>query len=161
MADRITLAFYRAPGNGFDRLIRFWTSSIYSHVELVGGQGTDEQGDWFAGYSSSPRDGGVRRAIIRVQDGHWDFVTIPGDSEKAEAFIRDRIGARYDWLGAIGGAGFRLPIGGRRRWFCSEIVAHAIGRPDLGGLDPGQLHQKITTTPAASGRLFRARKDST
>ena len=45
------LAFYKGKGNWVDLIIRVFTNSPYSHVEIVLNK------DW---YSSSPRDGGVR-----------------------------------------------------------------------------------------------------
>ena len=51
------LAFYKAKGDWVDLLIRVFTNSKYSHVEIV------HIKDW---YSSSPRDGGVR--VKQIQD---------------------------------------------------------------------------------------------
>lgn len=67
------LAFYKGKGNWVDLLIRVFTHSKYSHVEIVHNK------DW---YSSSPRDGGVRVKQI-VDDGNgWDFVEVDIDKER-------------------------------------------------------------------------------
>ena len=49
MASDIRLAFYKGKGDWVDKLVRWWTKSQYSHVEVVVGN------TWI---SSSPRDGG-------------------------------------------------------------------------------------------------------
>lgn len=70
---RMKLAFYKGKGNWVDLLIRVFTHSKYSHVEIVHNK------DW---YSSSPRDGGVRVKQI-VDDGNgWDFVEVDIDKER-------------------------------------------------------------------------------
>lgn len=57
METLVQLAFYKAKGDWVDKVIRWWTSSKYSHCEVVIGD------EWF---SSSPRDGGVN-AKIRLE----------------------------------------------------------------------------------------------
>ena len=52
----VRLAFYKGEGDWVDKLVRWWTKSQYSHVEVVGNM-------WV---SSSPRDGGVN-AKIRLE----------------------------------------------------------------------------------------------
>lgn len=47
----VRLAFYKGEGDWVDKVVRWWTKSQYSHVEVIVGD------TW---YSSSPRDGGVR-----------------------------------------------------------------------------------------------------
>lgn len=62
-----TLAFYKGEGLAFNRIIRWWTKSIYSHTELViEGQS----------YSASERKGekGARVKLIAFNPEHWDFV---------------------------------------------------------------------------------------
>ena len=46
------VAFYKGEGNFFDKLIRWWTKSSYSHCELIFSDGIF--------FSADPRDGGVR-----------------------------------------------------------------------------------------------------
>jgi len=48
----IRLTLYKAPGDTYDRFIRLWTRSPYSHCELVLPDGRF--------VTSSPQDGGVR-----------------------------------------------------------------------------------------------------
>lgn len=114
------LAFYKAEGTLFDRAIRWRTRSQYSHVELVIGP------NW---YTSSPRDGGVRRKEIVPKEGHWDFVPVEIDIERVIQLYARTMWHRYDWLGVFGHAIGIPRIHSRERWTCSEWVAEALGLP--------------------------------
>ena len=82
------LAFYKAKGTWVDLLIRAFTHSPYSHVEIVCNR------DW---YSSSPRDGGVRIKQI-VDDGNsWDFIEVDSDKDRLYQKYREYKGRGYDF----------------------------------------------------------------
>lgn len=53
----VRLALYKAPGDLYDRAIRAWTRSPYSHCELV------LSGGRFV--SSQPRNAGMRAKMIK------------------------------------------------------------------------------------------------
>lgn len=114
----VLIALYRAEGTYLDRLIRWRTRSIYSHVELVIGS------SW---YTSSPRDGGVRRREIAPKPGHWDFVAAEVDPERVIRLWAATDGEGYDWLGIVGHAVGIPRIHSYGRWTCSEWVAEALG----------------------------------
>ena len=146
-------AFYKSTHPGlpgvYNRLVRWWTRSPYSHVELVFGGGLAA--------SSSAMDGGVRIKSIEFEPDKWDFVDLPeGLAQPALQWFGRHEGAAYDYLGNVH---FVLsPVAGsKRKWFCSEAVAAALGIPDPGRFDPGTLHAALTflTKPASSG-LFTA-----
>jgi hypothetical protein len=120
------LAFYKARGTWFDRLIRFVTRSPYSHVEVAITQQPD--GRWLCG-SSSVRDGGVRLKAIALSAENWDLRFVGGDANAVRAWFEARAGERYDWLGVLR---FVLPFVGQssRRWFCSEACLAALGLPE-------------------------------
>ena len=61
----IYLAAYKGQGKLFNRLIRLWTRSRYSHCELV-----MPDGRWL---SASAMDGGVREKYIELNLEHWDL----------------------------------------------------------------------------------------
>lgn len=114
----VTLAFYKARGTRLDRAIRWRTRSDYSHVEIVIGP------HW---YTSSPRDGGVRRKEIVPKAGHWDYVPVEIDVEHVIQLYARTAWDRYDWLG-IAGHAIGIPrIHCAKRWTCSEWVAEAMG----------------------------------
>ncbi len=114
----VQLAFYKASGTWLDKAIRWRTGSAYSHVELVIGP------HW---YSSSPRDGGVRRREIDPKPGHWDFVPVDVDPERVTRLWAATDGEKYDWLGIFGHAIGIPRIHSYGRWTCSEWVAETMG----------------------------------
>lgn len=116
----VKVAFYKGKGNFFDKLIRWWTKSQYSHCELV------IHNLW---YSSSPRNGKVRFEAINPNSSHWDYIDIqvsPEQTANLVAFFQSRIGKKYDWLGIALSQVLPLNIDDPKRWFCSEICTQAL-----------------------------------
>lgn len=116
------LAMYKGPADGLWNKLFHWavctfTRSKYSHCELV-----------INGmcWSSSNRDGGVRGKRIDLTSGKWDLYPIQADERAAVEWFRFHKGAKYDWMGVLR---FVLPFipKQRKRWFCSEAIAAAIG----------------------------------
>ena len=121
----VIFAFYVAKGGWRDKLIRWATSSRYSHVEIV----TDAQlkpENW--AIAASKRDGNrVREKLIKWTPEHWEFWHLPTD--QAEQIIDRAVkheGAPYDALGALL-AVTPLNLHSSRGWFCFELAANAIG----------------------------------
>ena len=114
----VRLAFYKAPGTLFDRLIRWRTGSPYSHVEIVLSSG------W---YTSSNRDGGVRRSDAYRNPDSWDFVEVIADAARVIQLYARTQGQGYDWLGIAGQAVGIPRIHSAGRWTCSEWCAEALG----------------------------------
>jgi hypothetical protein len=142
-------AFYRGTHAGlpgvYNRVVRWWTRSKYSHVELVFSTGHAA--------SSSYMDGGVRFKMIDFNEDKWDFVDLPAHLERAAFgwFLAHR-GQKYDLLGNL--HFIVAPVADdKRRWFCSESVAAALGLPDPWRYDPGTLASAITlfNQPATAG----------
>lgn len=143
------IAFYKGTRPGlpgiYNRLVRWWTSSVYSHVELVASTGR--------AWSSSAEDGGVRSKLIDFDPKKWDLVDVPAVLEPAAmAWFAAHRGERYDWLGNLQFVIAAVPDA-KKRWFCSEAVAAALGIPDPWRYDPGTLASALTllNKPAASG----------
>lgn len=111
------------------RLICWWTRSPYSHVEIV-----------IDGvcYSSSLRDGGVRRKHIDLTKPHWTVIDIDADPAKVLALFERTAGEPYGWLDLITQQVLRLPVSDAG-WFCSEWVAEALGLTDAHIWSPGML----------------------
>lgn len=129
-------AFYRSTRPGFaglyNRLVRWWSGSQYSHCELV----------FSDGYSASASfmDGGVRIKKIDYNPAHWDFVELPDELEQAaRAWFRRNDRKPYDILGNVGFV-WRPIRGADGAFFCSEACAAALGIPDPFRYDPGTLH---------------------
>lgn len=136
------LAFYKAPGDMSDKLIRWWTKSKYSHVELV----TD---DYSTMYSSSGMDGGVRKKPHQYDTDIWTYVEVSVSEELVKDIFSETNGFKYDWFGILG---FILPLQDRtNRWFCSEWCSNVL---KCGGdkrmylqepskLSPGKLYNLV------------------
>lgn len=146
-------AFYRGtrPGvpGAYNYVVRAWTDSPYSHSELIFSDG-------WAG-SSSFADGGVRLKRIEFDPEKWDFIELPAQLEAAaRAWFKNHDGAKYDLLGNL--QFILAPFGeDRRRWFCSEACAAALGIPEAWRYDPPTLASALSLVsikPASAGFLF-------
>ena len=123
----VKIAFYKGKSRLFNKAVAWWTRGPYSHTELVVGD------NW---YSSSFLDGGVRVKQIVADEAHWDFVELPDvDAEAAVEWFRKHASAKYDVLGLVGFV-FRRFQDDKKKYFCSEAVAAALGFDDAWRLDP-------------------------
>lgn len=134
------MAFYKGTHAGikglYNRIVRLWTRGRYSHVEVVFSDG-------ICG-SASFVDGGVRYKRIGFDPSKWDFVELPAELEPlARRYFDDHNGEGYDVMGNV-----RFLIGflpdSRRRKFCSEAAAEAIGLEDGWRFEPNTLFQVAT-----------------
>ena len=148
-------AFYRGTQPGvagiYNRLVRWWTKSPYSHVEMVFGDG-------WAG-SASFTDGGVRLKRITFDPGKWDFIDLPEHLKPAaRAWFDQHAGSPYDLLGNL--QFILAPFGqAEDHWFCSEACAAALGIIEPGRYDPGTLASALTLIslqPASAGFSFES-----
>jgi hypothetical protein len=145
-------AFYKGTHAGlpgvYNRIVRWWTRSQYSYAELIFADGMAA--------SSSQMDGGVRFKAIDFDPALWDFVDLPERlAPTARAWFEAHLGQAYDLLGNLH---FVVsPVGDdKRKWFCSEAVAAALGIPDPARFDPGTLHAALSfiNQPARAGFLL-------
>ncbi|QDJ13073.1 enoyl-CoA hydratase [Mergibacter septicus] len=134
--NKIYLALYKGkPSSKIERikdgLIRFFTKGIYSHCELV-----VERVEYLNGYhyereiiydcySSSPRDGGVRKKQININKDKWDLIQLDNiTEEQIKSYFEKTKGKKYDIFGALGVVfGLRER---KSRFFCSEWCFNAI-----------------------------------
>jgi len=130
------VAFYIGKGTCIDRVIRWATRSPYSHVELVDDDGLC--------WSSSHRDGGVRAKKINIHSGNWEVLHVPWLNETDISRIEPHLDKKYDYKGILCSQMFSLARHSRDRWFCSELVAHAIGIGAPQTYSPGALHDTLT-----------------
>lgn len=124
----VRIAFYKGPAKEFLHKLghfgtKLFTGSKYSHCELI-------LGGWC--YSSSSRDGGVRKKAIDYGLPKWDVYDLPSFSEdEALAWFEFHQGQAYDWAGIWR---FVFPFLPQKQtsWFCSEACAAALGleRPE-------------------------------
>lgn len=137
MSD-VVLALYdnKDPWDIGAKLIKWWTKSNYSHVEL-------NVGNW--SYSSSIPDGGVRqKSAVEVykHKDNWTFVKLPWVAEKDVLAYFDRTsGTGYGWLGLVLGQVLNTRIDGQGD-FCSEWVTKALNIvPDAQLFSPEDVFQ--------------------
>ena len=104
-----------------DWIIRTLTLSQYSHCELALAHGNGQ----YDCYSSSIRDGGVRVKTMPLPSEKWDLIPVRATEAQVRSAFETTRGARYDWLGATGViTRWRHD---KRKWFCSEWCAAALG----------------------------------
>ncbi len=125
----VTLAFYKGRADKLlwriqDWAVRFATNSVYSHVELIGGEATLDQ--TYLCLTASGRDGGVRAKNIHLRPEAWDLCFVPCNQDRAVQFITDRIGLKYDYKAILLSQLINLGAEDPDKWFCSEIIAAAL-----------------------------------
>jgi len=114
----------------FNRFVRFWLRSPYSHTELVFSDGYCGSSTWTGG--------GVALRLLELDPAEWDLIHIPGDEGDARQWFRDHLGEPYDVFGLFGFV-FPRSLQQRRHWFCDEAIAEALGIPDSFRQDPATL----------------------
>jgi uncharacterized protein YycO len=149
------LAFYKGTkaenpnAKLFDIAVCAWTGGRFSHCELVI-SGTDDKA---VCWSSSQRDGGVRRKTIDLMTGRWVIVDLPFyvDGLAAVSWFIQHEGQPYDIAGLFG---FILPwrTEDKDKWFCSESCAAAIKIANHWKIHPNKLHEIITKNIGRSGK---------
>ena len=151
------LAFYRGKSTGISGRAQEWiistlTRSPFTHVEFVPtGQGAVPGRDYMC-LSASGRDGGVREKLIFLSADRWELVPVPWAPAGAEAAMRKHLGARYDYTGIVMSHVLGLNRQDSKRWFCSEIVAYALGLQRPYRYSPGDLRDVVL----AANRAFHA-----
>lgn len=140
------LAFYSGRRTILDRAIQFFTKSKFSHVELICG----EPGGSAICRSSSGRDGGVREKEIQFHPDHWTFVKIHSwCNPEAWHVIGQEVGRKYDFAGILLSQFLGSGRHSRRKWFCSELCAHALGISEAHRLSPGDLYVRVNELNSA------------
>lgn len=137
------LAFYKSTSSSaelYDKLITFWTGSVYSHVEIIFSNGLS--------FSSSPRDGGCRYKAIVYNDDSWDYINLqslitPEREAEIMAFCDSQNGKKYDWLGIFLSQFMPLGIEDPKRWFCSELGAKIMMFYPPSSYNPRKLYERV------------------
>lgn len=118
----VYLAFYKGRPSIFARLIRWWTASPYSHVEIAIPLPTE---GWYLCLSSDEADGGTRGKVMYL-GADWELVAVPGvDLERLWKWCLGQLGKKYDRAGIIGMVA-RPKNDDPDKWFCSEFCLRAL-----------------------------------
>lgn len=117
---RVKVIFYKGEGDFFDKLIRLWTLSKYSHSEII-----------IDNYraTSLPNIGVVRINKSLYSDEVWDTLEFDITEEqavRAKEFIKSQLGKEYDWKAIFLTFIFPFKSQNPDKWFCSEFVAKVI-----------------------------------
>lgn len=118
----------------FDTLIRACTRGEYSHCEVAVLRGDG----LYDCYSSSARDGGVRKKTMSLPSEKWDLLAVDCSEQQIINYYEKSLNAKYDYFGAVG---LVLPFTQNRgRYFCSEWCFNAVFSSDDGWrFSPNQL----------------------
>ena len=131
------LALYKGEGDWKDKLVKWWTESRFSHCEIY---------DSVTGfcYSSSMRDGGVRRKKIKVdQHPNWELVPIDPTDLNFRLFAVYSVnkGYPYDYLGIAFSQFLPLKRHKKHKWFCSEFCAAVMDLDNPHKYSPQDLYK--------------------
>ncbi len=122
----------------FNRGVRVWDRTPYSHGELIFSDGMSG--------SSSFVDGGVRLKKIIYSSDRWDFFKVEGkDEATARQWFIDHAGQPYDVAGITGCVIGPIPED-KNKSFCTEAIMAALGYSDPWRFRPGiipSLYQQI------------------
>jgi hypothetical protein len=129
-------AFYKGTRPGlpgiYNRVVRWWTRSDHSHMELIFSDGMSA--------SSSFEDGGVRFKQIDYSSASWDFRDLPQWMEApARRYFEDRKGWKYDLCGQLHFV-IRRIRGAARTVFCSSACLGALMIEESYRYSPGDAY---------------------
>lgn len=129
-------AFYKGTKTGlpgiYNRLVRWIDRGPYSHCELIFSDGLSASASWM--------DGGVRFKHIEFDPERWDFIDLPYAENMARLWFAEHDGQGYDLMGNIRFV-FGLVPESKKKWFCSEAIAAALGMADPWRYGPNGLAQ--------------------
>jgi hypothetical protein len=137
------VAFYRGRGRFADFATRVATRSPFSHCELIRSGSVPRRGDTVRCISSSGRDGGVRIKDITLEAPKWDIYAVPWAREDAWNRAESKLGQPYELWKMLLNQFFYFRRHDRDKWFCSELVAYALGLSMPHAKSPGDLLRAI------------------
>ncbi len=135
----VTLAFKKnAEGIG-SSLIRWFTKSDYSHVEMI----INEY--WI----SANADGGVHILPLQPLHPDWDYIDVEVSDERLShvmMFIEAQANCSYDYTGIVFSQLFKINGSDRgNKWFCSELCAQILKEfqlPKMKNIDTANMCPK-------------------
>ncbi|MEM9795153.1 MAG: hypothetical protein AAF919_01600 [Pseudomonadota bacterium] len=137
------VAFYRGRGTMADRIVRYATRSPFSHCELIRTEEIPRRGDTVTCISASNRDNGVRIKDITLEPHKWDIYAVPWAPPDTWDRAAAQLGAPYELWAMVLSQLFNFRRHKRGHWFCSELIAHALGLNMPHAKSPGDLLRAI------------------
>ena len=141
--SRYWIAFYRGRGRVMDHVVRFATRSPWSHCELIRQETRPRRGDTVTCLSASGRDRGVRIKEITLEDGKWDIYEVPWAPPETWDRAAAKLGQPYELWPLFLSQLFNFRRHCRDQWFCSELIAHALGLSMPHAKSPGDLLRAV------------------
>ena len=143
---KIKIAFYKGGREWQHKIIRWWTKSIYSHVELI-------MPDNYTWISISPfLESKVAKRIKTDFDlENWDFVSIDITEKQHNSlisFYNQTEGSNYDWIGMLLSQLTPFKIKSKHKWYCSEWITHALVLCGILSWQNVKIYDKINMRPS-------------
>ncbi len=142
---KIRIAFYKGKGDVFNKIVRKWTQSEYSHAELILADGRT----WI---SITPF---IKSKIYSKKDPEykekdWDFVELPITRQQhsiIEQFYSLTEGCKYDWVGMLLSQFMPFKIKSQGKWYCSEWIAYALRISGVISWEQIQIYDQTDLSP--------------
>ncbi len=157
----IKIAFYKGGERKIHKIIRWWTSSIYSHAELI-----LPDGKTWVSISPFLTSRVSKRDVSTVKNlDEWDFLTFnlhwrepvqQYQMKQLHSFIEMTVGKKYDWAGMILSQVTPYLIKHKSRWYCSEWIAHAMVNSRILMWNDAKIYRTPNLSP---GKLYEILKD--
>ena len=155
---RYWVLFYRGKaGRIADKIVAFATRSPYSHCELVRSATRPKPGETHLCLSASGRDGGVKCREITLGDGKWSSYEVVWARADTWDRAMSKLGQPYELWPMVFSQLFNFRRHNRGKWFCSELIAYALGLNMPHGMSPGDLLRAIDN----NRRTWNAAREST
>jgi len=114
----ISILFYKGEGTTFEKLIRWWTKSPYSHCEFLRSDGSCHSNDRFTQLSR------IERFELVSDDWDRQDIELPCEIvDRVEQRQLAKVGTHYDWKGIIFSQFFSFGWHAPNKWFCSKSNA--------------------------------------
>jgi len=142
----IKVAFYKGGGDLFNKIVRWWTKSPYSHTELILPDGVT----WIRiGPFSSSKLCAIKKE--KWDPKNWDFVTLKVTQPQLDTikeFFERTQGCKYDWWGMVLSHLIPFKIKQRGKWYCSEWIAHALRVSRVIDWKKARIFERAKISPA-------------
>lgn len=148
MSD-FALIFYKGHDGFFGKLVRWWTSSPYSHVALL----FHSADGALILIEAMPGVGIRERRMATIDPAEWTTIQIPVSPSSYDhllAWARQDLGEPYDWSGLFWSQVLHIPRSHPDKWFCSEFAVAAlqllnmlVGKKAC-SFSPGSLYCNLT-----------------
>ncbi len=112
----------------YDRLIRWYSRSPYSHAEFAWPLTKRNPREWLG---AQPRGGVQVRPANYLGAVPYDVFALEVSQSQArrlERFLLDQVGKPYDWRAIINMGVFQHDVSTWSKWFCSELVFGALAK---------------------------------